>query len=305
MTGTTTTEIKKRTPGQVRQLESIVRDAVAVVIEQDDPSHEAVQQAIDARPGLGEKVQTKLRELLKVETFADEEAGFNPDYDYPQGFNTKTLPEQISLLRKRKNFPNLGDPNQELLAKIASGEAELPEGAEGWFAIPNFMKLGLTYSEALQAVVKCIAKNRPLQNYLGDQLGPDKLRRTQHATEMFTRLAEMQGNPDILLVPAQFGKRHAGRSPRRARRVIRTGEASEFGLGAYEVACMLLTHPERLVHYNNLWIDCPGDEYDHFADGSWQVVPVWDFGGGRLELNAYWFGSARSGCGSASGFLPQ
>jgi len=48
---------------------------------------------------------------------------------------------------------------------------------------------------------------------------------------------------DILVVPAQFGLRHRGRSVRRVREVM---NANEFGLGVFAIGIMLLTHPERL-----------------------------------------------------------
>jgi len=63
---------------------------------------------------------------------------------------------------------------------------------------------------------------------------------------------------DILIIPAQFG----GLRPRRSIRLVRKMlSQNEFGLGVFAVAAMLLTHPDRLRHHLDLYVDCPGDEY--------------------------------------------
>jgi hypothetical protein len=62
---------------------------------------------------------------------------------------------------------------------------------------------------------------------------------------------------------------------------------------------MLLTHPERLQHHDDLWIDCAGDEYDYpNADGQFGDSSFSDLGG---EVGA----GAFERCGSASAFLSQ
>jgi hypothetical protein len=104
-------------------------------------------------------------------------------------------------------------------------------------------------------------------------------------------------------VPAQFGLRHRGRSVRRAREVF---NASEFGLDTFAVGIMLLTHPERLQHYDDLWIDCAGDEYDDPGDdGRFSLAPYFCFSCGKVELLARRFDVAGGYCGSASGFVSQ
>ena len=80
--------------------------------------------------------------------------------------------------------------------------------------------------------------------------------------------------------------------------------SSEFGLDAFAVGIMLLTHPERLVAYEDLWIDCAGDEYLPDADGQFEYAPCFLFIDGKGKFDAGWFGDALEGCGSASGFVP-
>ena len=78
---------------------------------------------------------------------------------------------------------------------------------------------------------------------------------------------------------------------------------NEFGLGAFAVGCMLLTHPERLVRWEQLHIDCGGDEYDWLADGDWSRCPCFSFGDVRVEFSANGVDCADQSFGSASGFL--
>ncbi|MBU0624750.1 hypothetical protein KKF05_00220 [Patescibacteria group bacterium] len=107
---------------------------------------------------------------------------------------------------------------------------------------------------------------------------------------------------DILVVPAQFGLRHRGRSVRRAREVFM---ANEFGLGAFAIGIMLLTHPEREVQWEQLHVDCAGDEFAPEAGGGFSGAPLFRFSGGGVGFSARWFDDAYEFCGSASAFLSQ
>lgn len=75
------------------------------------------------------------------------------------------------------------------------------------------------------------------------------------------KIVRMQSR-DILIIPAQFGLLHRGKSARRAQA---TFQRKEFGLGIVAVSAMLLTHPERKEIAGRLWINCIGDEYSHQA----------------------------------------
>ena len=79
----------------------------------------------------------------------------------------------------------------------------------------------------------------------------------------------------------------------------------QFGLGAFAVGCMLLTHPERLQHYDDLWVDCAGDEFSPDADGAFGMAPYFYSSGGALKFDTYFVGHAHGHCGSASGFVSQ
>jgi hypothetical protein len=81
--------------------------------------------------------------------------------------------------------------------------------------------------------------------------------------------------------------------------------ANEFGLGAFAIGIMILTHPERLQHYDDLWIDCAGDEFAPDADGVFSRSPYFEFDGGRVEFGSGWVDDAHDYCGSASGLVSQ
>ena len=187
---------------------------------------------------------------------------------------------------------------------MCSSDLDLPPNAEGWFAIPRWEKIAPTYGEAVQKVLDLIkqTRNGAFYNYREGQLGPQYLRQSQKSAKAFQKLGDEQKDHDILVVSAQFGLRHRGRSVRRAREVM---NASEFGLGAFAIGIMILTHQERLQHYDDLWIDCAGDEFAPVAAGGFSLSPYFRFRDGRVKFGAYWVGGADGRYGSASGLVSQ
>ena len=149
-----------------------------------------------------------------------------------------------------------------------------------------------------------IALKRKFKTHLDGQLGAEYLRQHAKTVKMFQKLGDEQKDSDILVVSAQFGFRHKGRSVvRRAREVF---EANEFGLGAFAIGIMLLTHPEREVQWEQLHIDCAGDEFAPDADGVFSYAPLVNFYYRKVNLLAYWFDNAHVYHGSASAFVsPQ
>lgn len=235
-----------------------------------------------------------IRELSVSNQFANEEV--KSTFRYPKGYKAKPIMAQTNILRQL--FPGIGYADEGFASRLS-----LPQGAEAWFAIPRWEKLAATYNEAVELVLRKIAETRKFTNYREGQLGPDRLRQHARSIEMWAMLGEQQKDYDTLVVPAQFGFMHRGHSVRRAREVFM---ASEFGLGAFANGIMLLTHPERLVSYDDLWIDCAGDEYDYpgVADRFFNA-PYFSFRGGGVRFGTYWVDDARGLCGAASGFALQ
>jgi hypothetical protein len=281
---------EKITSNQRKQIVRFVEDGIDAMNLQKDGAQRLIEN--------GGEFQTELKKLVErfsiTNQYADEEV--ESSYGYLSGYKPKGITEQTNRLREL--FPGIGYANEKL------AEAGLPENAEGWFAIPRWNKVAPTYNEAVQKVLDLIkqTRNGAFYNYREGQLGPNQLRQSTKQVAIFQKLGEEQKDQDILVVPAQFGIRHRGRSVRRAREVM---NANECGLGAFAIGIMLLTHPERLKHYDDLWIDCAGDEFAPNADSDFSGSPYFRFDGGKVGFDAFVVGHALDDWGSASVCLPQ
>ena len=222
--------------------------------------------------------------------FAGEEVASS--HAYPSGYVVKDIAKQVSRLREL--FPELVGADEQISSK------PLPPNAEGWFAIPKWQTLAPTYGEAVEKVLAMIGSKRTFYNYRKGQTGPEYLRQHAKTVKMFQKLGDEQKDFDILVVPAQFGLRHRGRSVRRAREVFM---ANEFGLGAFAIGIMLLTHPEREVRLEQLHIDC-GDEYSFGgAGGPFGSAPFFCFRVDEVLFDTHSVVHPHAHDGSASAFL--
>ncbi len=306
------TTLTQATSGQLKQIHRVGSDAVEKVLAEFGLDKDSAQRVHARGDEFAEAIRVatiaSLNDLSVTDKFKDEEVestyGYLSGYAKPNG-----LTAQCNRLREL--FSGIGFANLDLLGSIEKGEVALPVNTEGWFAIPNWIKnpaiFGTTYGEALQKVLDTIktTRNGKFYNYRDGQLGPERLRQSKHTEKFFRELSEAQGNPDILIVAAQFGIRHRGRSVRRAREVI-VGTSGEFGLGAFAVGIMILTHPERLMNYDDLWIDCAGDEFDDpVSDVRFVHAPFFDFNDGEVKFGTGAVAYASGVYGSASGVVPQ
>ena len=251
-------------------------------------------QRVNEAPGLSELVSNFVNENRTTNRFSNEE--MSSKYGYLSGYKPKGITEQTNILRQL--ISGIGFADEKLALR------PLPENAEGWFAIPKWQSVAPTYGEAVEKVLDLIKKTRngKFYNYREGQLGPKNLRQSEKSAKIFEKLGKEQKDHDILVIPAQFGILHRGRSVRRALEVMNT---NQFGLGAFAVGIMLLTHPERLQNYNDLYIDCAGDEFSPGADGGFGSAPYFLFSGDGVEFGAHWVGYTDGYYGSASGFVSQ
>jgi hypothetical protein len=286
------------TTGQIKQINRFGSDAIEKVLGELGLDNPGAQRVIEHGDEFAEAIRTaalaSLKDLSVSDKFKNQEVTSN--YGYLSGYKPKGITEQTNRLREL--FPGIGNACE----KIAEGE--LPKHAEGWFAIPKWQTVAPTYGEAVEKVLAMIKQTLggKFHNYREGQLGPDRLRQSAKTASVFQKLSDEQKDYDILVVPAQFGIRHRGRSVRRAREVF---AGNESGLGAYAVGIMLLTHPERLQHYDDLWIDCAGDEYAPGADGRFGGAPYFRFDDGWVKFGTRYVDGARGYYGSASAFVPQ
>ena len=292
--------ITQATAGQIKQINRFGSDAIEKVLGELGLDNLGAQRVIEHGDEFAEAIRTaalaSLKDLSVPDKFKDEEVESN--YGYLSGYRKpKSITEQCNILRQI--FPGVGFADEKL------AEREVPANAEGWFAIPKWQTIAPTYSEAVQKVLDAVklARNGKFNNYRDGQINEERLRQTAKTASVFQKLGDEQKDHDILVVAAQFGIRHRGRSVRRAREVF---AVSEFGLGAFAVGIMILTHPERLMNYDDLWIDCSGDEFDvPDADVRFDHAPYFDWDGGRVKFGTVWFGGVGDCFGSASAFVPQ
>jgi len=290
------------TEEQKKQYFSFVKDAAEHALKETDLDKNGLQKIIKNGDKLKKKIVTFVRKFsLKNNRFADEE--MESDYGYFSGYKPKEITKQINLLRKL--FPGIGYADEKL------AEQDLPPNAEGWFAIPRWEKIAPTYGRAVEKVIDLInqTRNHAFYNHafffnsnFKEHLNSKYLRQSKKTREAFQKLGDKQKGYDILVVSAQFGLRHRGRSVRRAYEVM---NANEFGLGVFAVGIMLLTHPKRLQHRKDLKIDCAGDEFSQDANGDFSGILSFEFDCGMVELSRYWVGGKSDRTGSASGFLSQ
>ncbi|HEY0010689.1 MAG TPA: hypothetical protein VGB97_02100 [Candidatus Paceibacterota bacterium] len=288
----TLTRIPSASDGQLKQINRVAADAAEKAINEFGLNKDQAQRvhgSAEFAARIRAAVTTVLTDVAITDRYKDEEV--ESTYGYLSGYKPKPFMEQVAILQQ--HFPNLSHTD-------LSG-FDIPDGAEDTFAIPRFEKIAPTYGQAVEIVLGLIGQTRGFYNYRKGQTGPTYLRQSERKLAALEAIGEKQEG-DILVIPAQFGIRHRGRSVRRAREVF---DGDEFGLGAFEVSIMLLTHPERLQHYDDLWIDCAGDEFAPGADGGFSDAPFFYFYGVKVKFFAYWIDYAYEYYGSASGFVPQ
>ena len=309
------TSITTVTDGQKKQIRRFAEDALDRAIAEGLLDKDSIQNLIEN----GDEFQADIVASIKKHSLGnqhpDEEVPSN--YTYPKEYKgPKPIADQIKALAEIFGL----DPSQAL--EFAKNLPKLPDGAEGWFAVPSVDAIvakhfpevtplngAQKYCQAVQLVHAKIAASRSFYNYREGQITPAQLRvhaRTAHALDL---IAETQKGdpstgsvPSILIIAAQLGMRHRGKSVRRAREVF---VQSEFGLGSLAVGSIVLTHPERLVRWEELDMDCPGDEFVLDADGDFSGAPIFDFDDDGVKFNANRVDNALVVYGSVSAFLPQ
>ena len=284
------------TDQQNTQLQEFLGEAVQAAyrkaIEQLD-QHSAksvLEMGRKLKAEVAESVVNIIHRHTASDKFKEEEVGSNRTY--PPTYKVRPVEAQVTELRKF--FPSLGSCIEKLARK------PLLEGAEAWFAIPRWEALAPTYNEAVEMVLGVLATRRKFQNRIIGRLGPTYLRQGERSKLAKKILADQQQGSDLLVVAAQAGMLHRGCSARRAR--VRMA-GNEFGMGVFDVACLLLTHPERLSTDDTLMIDCGGDEYSVRGDYTFDRVPLFDFDIAGIEFSIFYEDRSRNLWGTPSGFL--
>ncbi len=229
------------------------------------------------------------------------------EYTYPPDYTgPKPINEQINIIAELFGL----DPTKAL--EYAKNLPILPKGAEGWFAIPRTEALGAKYFPEITHPVRryCAAVNltfdklresRSFYNVCNGKIDEAHLRGNPDTIKKFSKVKEQQEG-DIIIIPAQLGMLHADESVKKARK---TFKSNEYGLGAFAICCILLTHPERLATHLELEMDCPGDECSEKGNRLFLGSPLFCFNDNRVEFDLGNVSDAYPYYGSTSGFVPK
>lgn len=270
----------------------------------DEPNGSA--QILNMNGDFPAKLAELIQECSSTNKYADQVV--NSNYTYPGEYKgPKEITEQIKALGEM-----FGISTTEAL-EYAKTLPALPEGAEGWFAIPRVEAIGAKffpaitdpverYCQAVNFVLEKLGKSRKFHNYRAGAIDKQHLRGNSRTIAMFGEVKQQQQAGDILIIASQLGMRHRGKSVNRARE---TFSGNEYGLGAFAVICIALVHPERLVRTEELDMDCAGDDFAPVGDGDFSRSPILDFYDDKVKFVTKDLSDAHKYFGSASGFVPQ
>lgn len=227
-------------------------------------------------------------------------------YTYPADYAVKTLEQQIEILAEKLSLSEVYGKVFDLARKL-QGQQQLyvsGRGAiiDGWKASFAWWTKWDKYQFAVEEILRLIAETRKLKNWREGKLSKKYLQQIERTVQFEQRLWQEQGENPFFFYPFQSGLWHAGRSARRAR--VRFMD-SEFGLGSFSGGEVLLTHPQREQVWEQLHIDCSGDEYAPGGDGKFVRAPFFGWGDGGLRFGTDWSSDAGKRYGSASGFAPR
>jgi len=249
-----------------------------------------------------------MEETLAPSTVTGEEEETASNYEYPEEYKGPKLIDD-----QNRTIAKIFDLDPAMALEYSKNLPSLPEGAEGWFAFPsldaivrkNFPEmtdLAEKYCCAVRLILGKIGESRDFYNYRAEQIDPAHLRMHVRTAEFLEKISEVQDGSDILVIAAQLGMRHRGRSTRRSRELF---IPNEFGLSSLITGSIILVHPERLVRLKELDIDCAGDEFAPDAGGGFSHAPYFIFNDDQAKFGTSEVGSYYGNYGSASGFLPQ
>ncbi len=311
------TQAVPATEGQLKQIVRIIHDAVpdANWIEEQVLHLGLDQFGAKKLIESGDELQTVRKFLIeKIKNLSDPLLYSNQvvksKYGYHSGYHmARPIDEQIAILRQHDWGREVNWGLNEEQKKLLSGP--VPQGSEGYFAVVfdrtmvAYYENDLTVDQSLPVtrVIRALRKHKydVIEKYNTGELRSSYYRRIRNSADKMRRLWQSQGCPNgILLIPAQLGLAHAGKSVLRAREVMR---GSEFPLDAYEVLQMVLTHDVRLQHYHDLWIHLPGGEYSPDAFTSFDSAMYVGFSDGVILFGHYTADEPFSYFGSVSGYL--
>lgn len=280
------------TSGQKERIAQLVIDELISLGANKDSAQRIITKGGDLQVAVREQ-------LLDLGAMRYKDETVESTYTYPVGYAPKPVCEQLLSL---KNVPLFSGLDASKALSCSKQTANLPTGAEFAGVFPPWQRIASTYNEATETVLRLLGKSRTVKNWREGKLGSKYMRLVEKTDKALATLNTTQ-NSDFLIVPVQFGLGHRGESVRRARELESTNPKG-FLLGPYEVGVLLLSHPERLIQWEQLHVDCGGAEYSPPAAGGFDDAPFFRFGDDGVGFSAAFSSIAGERYGSASGFLP-
>jgi len=207
---------------------------------------EITQLPEDAYGQLGDKIEKFQRELRKLLDKISKIENRKKDGKYPEDYTIKPLDEQIDILAEVAQV----SPKQALQYAKEISKKELPEDAEGWFAILSSRgnKKYTSYQDQIKHTHERLSRFRPIFDF-DKETSDSELRKYLAALELNQRtkkalgIIEKKQKGPIIIIPAQFGGKLVGLKCNTAHSVLGN---NEFGLDLLSIFSMLITHPRRL-----------------------------------------------------------
>lgn len=287
--------------GQLRQITSFVAQAIKELAPSARKVHAFIGSA-EKVAAFKQRVRATFKEVALLNPYANER--FKQTRFYPKGWAVPSMAVQADRLINLFLGINLQGSN-------VSEKRTVPTGADGLALLPTLRFLGeyfkvanpygKDYGQLIEKLCELLSKQRngAFCNYRKGELTEAYVRLYAEVRERLEKL-EVAAPGDVLVLPVAFGHLYAGWSARAAR--WEALDQEQLPLGGVHVACLLLTMPERLTDYEQLWIDCPGDEYNWSAGGRWSDCLDLRFDDGQLGLDAGVAGCASGGCGAVVAF---
>lgn len=210
----------------------------------------------------------------------------------PRHFQFTDLFSQISELKSA--YPYLKtDPVVEFVQQGRWSADTLPEGADGWVAVPRAHKVCEHYFTAVTTVLRRLTITYG-NTFRDHTYGiPYDVRRTDHTSRCLALMRQKQPD-DVLVLAVQLGGKYIDLSAKDAQESF---DSNEFGLGLFEVANILMTNQGRLSSPVDLGIEACGDRYTP------ESTPCFNFHNRSLELKERLIDIAEPNFGAATAFL--
>lgn len=180
-------------------------------------------------------------------------------------------------------------------------DVALSEGAEGLIICPKPSVLQREHEAFSRAFLKTEFTN-PVALHSHVSRDPGRVLMALRTAAAFSRL-ERETPGDYLVLPAQFGARHAGTCAAEVMHKV-AGTEREFCLDLDTVGYVALIHWPEIIEESSLRIECAGTWYAASNDGRHADVTRVDVAHGMMVEDWNWGVRARSLHASATAWLP-